>query len=222
MNLLQDSSEKITGVIKDCFDKSIWVITLASENGSPDFFNTYHCFEVNTSGVNTNAVRNTFTNLNIGDPRGYLKLSSDGKKMVSANVSDGVYIYDFEPQTGTLSNQLQLTVPGYENQAYGVEFSTEGRFLYLNTFTNENVSQSLLLQYDLNAPDISGSVVIIDQRAAYRGALQMAENGKIYRANPNSYTEGIPFLSVINNLFMTIINTFLFYFIPIGIPVIIT
>ena len=198
VNLLQDSSEKITGVIKDCFDKSIWVITLAAENGSPDFFNTYHCFEVNTSGVNTNAVRNTFANLNIGDPRGYLKLSSDGKKMVSANVSDGVYIYDFEPETGTLSNQIQLTVPGYENQAYGVEFSTEGRFLYLNTFTNENVSQSLLLQYDLNAPDISGSVVIIDQRAAYRGALQMAENGKIYRANPNSYTEGIPFLSVIN------------------------
>lgn len=200
INLLQDSTEKITGVIKDCFDQSIWVITLASPNGSPDFYNTYHCFEVNAAGVNTNAVLNTFPNLTIGDPRGYLKLSSDGKKMVSANVSDGVYLYDFEAQTGLLSNQIPLTIPGgYSNQAYGVEFSTEGQYLYVNTFTNEDVSQSLLIQYDLNEPDISSSAVIIDERAAYRGALQMAENGKIYRANPNSYTEGIPYLSVLNN-----------------------
>jgi len=40
-NLLEDSSEKISAVLKDCQTKSIWVITFASLTGNPeDNFNT--------------------------------------------------------------------------------------------------------------------------------------------------------------------------------------
>lgn len=35
--LLDYCSEKITAVLKDCFDKSVWVITYANENGSKVF-----------------------------------------------------------------------------------------------------------------------------------------------------------------------------------------
>lgn len=199
VNLIQDSSEKIAGVIKDCFDKSIWVITLAADDSASDYFNTYHCFEVSTGGINTNPVKSTFPDLFISDPRGYLKLSSDGKKMVSANSFDGLFIYDFEAETGLITNQVQLTIPRANSLAYGVEFSTEGKYLYVNTFSSSETNRSLLIQYDLEAADISGSAVIIDDRVAYRGALQMAENGKIYRTNPVSYTQGISTLSVINN-----------------------
>ncbi|MBO0590035.1 T9SS type B sorting domain-containing protein [Cellulophaga sp. E16_2] len=196
--LLTDSSEKIAGVIKDCFDQSIWVITLASESGGVGFFNTYHCYEVSTAGINTNAVKNTFPDLLISDPRGYLKLSSDGTKMVSANAYDGLFVYDFDPKTGILSNQLQLTVPTSNTIPYGVEFSTEGQFLYVNTFNDEEISNASLIQYDLFARNISNSAVVLDERAAYRGALQMAENGKIYRTTPKNYFEGSAYLSVIN------------------------
>ncbi|WP_158973709.1 T9SS type B sorting domain-containing protein [Cellulophaga sp. L1A9] len=197
-NLLSDSSEKIAGVIKDCLEQSIWVITLASEDGSVGFFNTYHCYEVSAAGINTNAVKNTFPDLLLSDPRGYLKLSSDGSKMVSANAYDGLFVYDFDPKTGILSNQLQVTVPAPNTISYGVEFSTEGQYLYVNTFNDEELSSASLIQYDLYASNISGSAVVIDEREAYRGALQMAENGKIYRTNPKSYEEGVSFLSVIN------------------------
>lgn len=199
-NLLQDTSEKITGVIKDCFEKSIWVITLASENND-GFYNTYYCYEINSSGIITNPVKNTFPNLSITDGRGYLKLSADGTKMASANANDGLYLYDFDAETGILSNETFLNNPTTNQIAYGVEFSSNNRFLYLNSHNNNNnqISSASLIQYDITTTNISTSAFVIDQREAYRGALQMAENGKIYRTNPISYTEGLSFLSVINN-----------------------
>tara|TARA_R110000868_G_scaffold14075_1_gene65655 strand:+ start:9682 stop:12396 length:2715 start_codon:yes stop_codon:yes gene_type:complete len=199
INLLQDSSEKITGVIKDCFEQSIWVITLASADGVNGEFNTYHCFEVNVNGVNTTSIKNTFPDLFIGDPRGYLKLSSDGSKMISTNVFDGAFLYDFDPKTGLISNQKKIEIPGLNNLSYGTEFSNETNYLYISTFSNDEISRSSLIQYDLEAANISDSAILIDEREAYRGALQMAENGKIYRTNPISYQEGISYLSVINN-----------------------
>ena len=44
-NLLQDSSEKISAVVKDCISQSIWVITFASPTGAPtNTYNTFHTF----------------------------------------------------------------------------------------------------------------------------------------------------------------------------------
>lgn len=197
-NLLQDSTEKIAGVIKDCFEQSIWVITLATPDGSFGYYNTYHCFEVSAAGVNSNAVKNTFSDLAIGDQRGYLKLSSDGTKMISTNGLDGAFLYDFDASSGTLSNQKRITLSEPNQLAYGAEFSNEGTYAYINTFTNDEISRSSLVQYDLEAADISASAIVLDERVAYRGALQMAENGKIYRTNPVSYEQGIAYLSVIN------------------------
>ncbi|WP_047415916.1 T9SS type B sorting domain-containing protein [Cellulophaga sp. Hel_I_12] len=201
-NLLQDTSEKITGVIKDCFEKSIWVITLAGENETDPFYNTYYCYEVNSNGIVTTPIKNTFPNLFIADGRGYLKLSADGTKMASANSNDGLYVYDFDAATGILSNETFIQNPTQNQVAYGVEFSSNNRFLYLNSHgigNNSQNSSASLIQYDITAADIAASAVVIDEREAFRGALQMAENGKIYRTNPISYSEGLAFLSVINN-----------------------
>ena len=110
VRLLSDCSEKITAVVKDCADKSIWVITLASLSGSSSPFDTYHAFEVSPAGVEKTAVRSTFTDLVVEDPRGYLKLSSDGTKIVSANSRFGLYIYDFDARTGRLSNQEKINI----------------------------------------------------------------------------------------------------------------
>ncbi|MFS4494585.1 T9SS type B sorting domain-containing protein [Maribacter sp. 2308TA10-17] len=198
--LLEDCSEKITAVLKDCSDQSIWLLTLAAADGSNATFDTYHAFEISTSGVSQQSVKSTFQGLNIEDPRGYLKVSPDGKKLVSANMRDGLYFYDFDSATGRVSNQQLLAAAG--NSAYGVEFSPSNQFLYVNA-SNDSFSEeghrSVLIQYDLLAPDISDSQETIDRRNIYRGALQLADNGKIYRTTAQSYLKGTPFLSVINN-----------------------
>ena len=202
INLLSDCSEKITAVIKDCFEQSIWVTTLASANSSVGTFNTYHAFEVTSEGVMANSVKSTIQNLNILDPRGYLKFSPDGTKLASANSTNGLFLYDFDDKTGTVSNQLKIEIDDPNKSPYGIEFSPDSRFLYVhssNDVLRNTGHSSSLLQYDLTAADIRTSMVLLDQRAIFRGALQQAENGKIYRTIARSYTQGTPYLGVINS-----------------------
>ncbi len=210
INLLQESSEKITAVLKDCITKSIWVLSFASENGNTDIFNTYHAFEVSNTGVNPVSVKSPFSNLSVDDARGYLKLSPDGTKVASANVVDGLFLYDFDTSTGIISNQQPLVINGESRFPYGVEFSPNSQLLYVhasNNFFSNNYTESenpanhhsVLIQYNLSATDIQSSAVVLDNRNLYRGALQLGPNGKIYRALSKTYNEGIPYLGVINN-----------------------
>ncbi|MEP0212920.1 MAG: T9SS type B sorting domain-containing protein [Cellulophaga sp.] len=201
VRLLDYCSEKITAVLKDCFDKSVWVITYATNDGSEGVFDTFHAFEVNDTGVVTTSVKSKVNSF-ITDKRGYLKLSADGTKMASANVSQGLYLYDFNADTGVLSNEQRININAPNKDPYGLEFSPNNKLLYVHTYNAQQglvTETSNLLQYNLTAANISSSEVILDNRNIYRGALQLAENGKIYRTIANSYDQGTQYLGVINN-----------------------
>lgn len=203
-NLLNFSSEKITAVVKDCLDKSIWVVVLGTENDGFGPLNTYYAYEVTDAGINTTPVESTFANLAIQDARGYLKFSPDGAILASANSASGLYLYDFDVATGILSNQQLIPVIAPNKFPYGIEFSPNQRFLYVHTSNNAPAAQigghsSSLLQYDLTAPDIAISEIEIDRRSVFRGALQLGQNGKIYRTIAENYFTGTPFLGVIDN-----------------------
>jgi len=200
--LLADCSEKIAAVVKDCSDQSIWLLTLASFQGTSNVFDTFHAFEINTSGVVQSSVKTTFNDLNVEDPRGYLKVSPDGKKIASANMSSGLYTYDFDATTGKLSDQENIFISGSNKAPYGVEFSPSSQYLYVHASNDvfaETGHRSSLLQYDMQSSNISNSQEIIDTRPIYRGSLQLGDNGKIYRTTAISYFVGTPYLSVINN-----------------------
>ena len=202
INLLPDCSEKITAVIKDCADRSIWVLTLATSDGSPGLLDTFHAYEVGTAGVVTTSVKSTFSDLAIPDPRGYIKISPDGTKVANANASAGLYLYDFDSNTGVLTNQTFIEINGVNRAAYGLEFSPSSELLYVhasNDLQGETGHSSTLYQYDLTAADISASEIVIDQRNEYRAALQLGSNGKIYRTIAESYNVGTSYLGVINN-----------------------
>jgi gliding motility-associated-like protein len=212
--LLSDSSEKISAVVKDCQTKAIWVITFASQDGipkNPNSFNTFYAYEVTAAGVNPNPVTSTF-DIDISDGRGYLKFSPDGTKLVCANATSGLYLYDFDASSGVVSNQKEIPIKfspssSKAQSAYGVEFSQNNNVLYVSAYYNPNSDEfnlaseqyGSLLQYDLTAADISSTEIVIDKRQMYRGALQLGQDGKIYRAMSNTYNNGSPFLSVINN-----------------------
>lgn len=199
--LLADCSEKITAVVKDCSDQSIWLLTFASSNGSANIFDTFHAFEINTNGVVQQSVSSTFSGIDVTDPRGYLKISPDGKKLASANMKSGLFVYDFDARTGVVTNQEQIAITGEAYAPYGAEFSPNSQFLYIhasNDIFNDSGNTSTLLQYDMLVPNVAQSLVTIDSRNIFRGALQLGANGKIYRTTANSYFEGTPFLSVIN------------------------
>ncbi|WP_308991232.1 T9SS type B sorting domain-containing protein [Mariniflexile litorale] len=207
INLVQESSEKVTAVVKDCITKSIWVVTFASKDQISNVFDTFYAFEVGSSGVNPIPVTSTFSTLAIEDGRGYLKLSPDGTKMACANVVNGLYLFDFDTTTGTVSNQQSIRKTGNNIYPYGVEFSPNSKLLYVH-FSNDYFGEerdnpanhsSSLVQYNLISSNIEGSAVTIDDRTLFRGGLQLGPNGKIYRALSATYSQGSQYLGVINN-----------------------
>ncbi|MGA1227560.1 MAG: T9SS type B sorting domain-containing protein [Tamlana sp.] len=211
-NLLPICSEKITAVLKDCITKAIWVVTFSSEDGLSKIYDTFHAFEVTSKGVNPSSITSTFS-LDVRDSRGYLKLSPDGTKVASANVQGGLYVYDFDVNSGLLSNELRLQINSNNGSIfpYGVEFSPNSQLLYVHSsndfFDVQNPANSnnpayhtsVLTQFNLSDSDIEGSQVKLDDRKLYRGGLQLGPDGKIYRALSATYNQGLPNLGVIQN-----------------------
>ncbi|SHG44878.1 T9SS type B sorting domain-containing protein [Winogradskyella jejuensis] len=219
ITLLQDSSEKISAVLKDCQTEAIWVVTLANQFGTltnPFAFDTFHAFEVTDTGVNTTAVTSP-AGVTVSNQRGYLKFSPDGEKLACANTQGGLFIYDFDLTTGMVDSSptspQQLTINASNGAVipYGLEFSPNNQYLYVSSsndfFNQANPAQnevpanhfSSLVQFDLAAADIQSSQILINQRNGYRSALQSGPDGKIYRSTSATYNQGLPFLSVINN-----------------------
>lgn len=213
--LLFNTSEKLSAVLKDCESESIWVVTYADNNAQfPSAGvtnNTFYAYEVSETGVNTTPVVSV-TPFNITERRGYLKFSPDGSKIAVANIGRGLYLFDFDTDTGIVTNGSQIPIDfnfgsSQPQSPYGLEFSPNNQFLYVSTFfetsqddfTNPNAQFGALLQFNLSAADISDSEVVLDSRQMYRSALQLGPNGKIYRSSSKTYNEGDTFLSVINN-----------------------
>ncbi|WP_228850993.1 T9SS type B sorting domain-containing protein [Aegicerativicinus sediminis] len=214
-NLLGFSSEKITSVKKNCVTGSFWVVTLSTNNGEVGLLDTFHAYEITENGVNPNAVKSTFVMGNNGtgadDLRGYLVLSPDGTKMASANARSGLYLYNFDDQSGIVSNQIRLQLNSQAPYPYGVAFSPNNKLLYVhssNDFFDQGNPQnqnnpsshySVLTQFDVSQGNVNGTGTIIDSRNLYRGALQLGPDGKIYRALSSTYTVGYSYLGVIRN-----------------------
>lgn len=218
-NLLRFSSEKITSTFKNPDGSKIWVITFASTDGTSDSvyvgndtynpaaYNTFHVFEIDSNGINTNSIKSPSGVGNVGDRRGYLKISPDGKKLVCANTSSGTYLYDFDVETGQVFNPVTLNLVDTSsgnwastNQGYGVEFSPNSKYLYVTAWNGSGTSseRSILYQFDLSDANLPREI-IDRQSSLFRGALQLGPDGKIYRAMSQSYDIGLPYLGVINS-----------------------
>ncbi|OZV70029.1 T9SS type B sorting domain-containing protein [Winogradskyella aurantia] len=202
-------SEKITAVrAEDC--SSFWVIT--------HFGDSFYAFKIEETGVNPTPVISTVgPYIPIEGYRrnalGYLKASPDASKLIvshygfatiaGGDAGGGVYLYDFDNETGIVSNNLELYSPQNNNSPYGVEFSAETRKAYATIgFGIGGNGTSQVLQWDLEATDIPNSIQVIhtsNQLSA--GALQLGIDRKIYRAQVDfgNFSSSGRFLGVINN-----------------------
>ena len=202
-------SEKITAVkADDCF--SFWVIT--------HFGDTFYAFKIDENGVDPDPVTSVVTPyIPLEGYRrnalGYLKASPDGTKLVSANFGEstvlgedaggGIYLYDFDNNTGVVSNSLELYSPQNNNSPYGVEFSAENQKVYATVgFSATGNGSSQVLQWDLTSADIPNSIQVIhSSNTISAGALQLGIDRRIYRAQFEfgNNTGANRFLGVIEN-----------------------
>ena len=187
-------SEKVTSV-KGAECNTFWVISLVN--------NTFVSYKIDTTGLINSPIISP-VNYNSNDRRGYLKVSPDGKKLASATqgTQGNLLLYSFDDANGIIANDGQILISDIQQdgQPYGVEFSPRSSRLYCATninVTNNNFINKLW-QFDLENPNIASSKFLVKSKSGFRGALQLAPNGKIYATVPPNYYNGTQFLDAIN------------------------
>ncbi|MHB1146904.1 MAG: T9SS type B sorting domain-containing protein, partial [Lutibacter sp.] len=184
-------TEKVTSV-KGAECNTFWVISLVN--------NTFVSYKIDLNGLNTAPIT-SIVNYHESDPRGYLKVSPDGKKLASAaqGNSGNLLLYSFDDTNGKVANDGQILIFNIQQdgQSYGIEFSPRSSKLYCATY-NYDTNTNKLFQFDLKNPNIASSKFLVNSKSGYRGALQLAPNGKIYATVPPDYEHGTKFLDAVN------------------------
>lgn len=167
--------------VKACSFKGFWLTARTLEVESRIL-----SFRLDINGLNTSPVAS-----NTGQPVGsvgQIKFSPDGQFLactyVSINSFDSFYVssYRFDPySSGQAFNPSVLGAYKLPFGTYGVEFSPNGRFLYVS---GEFQGSGRLLQFDLEAGDLAAVKNSQVQLAVFSNKnirfLQLAPNGKIY------------------------------------------
>ena len=197
--LVTPCSEKVTAV-RHCNKKDYWVIT--HKYGS----DAYYAYLATENGVNPNPVishTGSFIPVSYGTMVGALKSSPDGKRIIAMHGTIGTELSDFNNQTGSISNTIEIFNNNNSIQ-YGAEFSASSKMLYISIhgywYQPDLRRYDGVFQFDLSLPtmtDIVNSkfqVYRYDDPLSQLGTLQRGPNGKIYLSQ---YQKA--YLSVINS-----------------------
>lgn len=176
INLTVPMCEKVTAVgHKNGFDT--WVITQKWET------NHLYSYLITNQGVNHTPIiseAGIVISGSVHNAKGYMKVSPNGEVLAKANAGlHSVEIFDFNNISGQVSNPKLIS--GFTGEPYGIEFSPDGKLLYVNTWKNNNNKE--LSQFDLEAGtlgDIIASKYIIS--SGTEGALQLGPDNRIYVA----------------------------------------
>ncbi|MGV3540704.1 MAG: gliding motility-associated C-terminal domain-containing protein [Rufibacter sp.] len=184
------TSEMVTAV-RHPTQQAYWVVT--HEFGS----NKFLAFKIDANGLNTTPIISEVGTVHAPSPAntsaiGCMKFSPNGTKLSVASFGVGAEIYDFNGNTGLVSNPIKIN--GI-TQAYGTEFSPNGSLVYYTTSGNTQLLQ-VNLQAGSAAAIANSRVTIssIGQDGAQRyvgGSLQLGPDGRIYVARPTSADLGV-------------------------------
>ncbi len=168
--LLKDSLTEKMIAARGCHDE-LWLL-VHSENKSE--FYSYH---ISPSGLNLTPVVSKAGNFPGGFYlQGVMKLSPKGNRVLTcnfratANLGRGLELFDFDINTGQLSNASILDSAVY----YGGTFSPDGSKVYGQTTTGSEV-----FQFDLSAADPSATKIRLGPSGQYAD-MKIGPDGKIY------------------------------------------
>ena len=171
--LITPVTEKLTA-IRHANGIDVWLMVHGWNNSD------FYAFRITPTGISTTPVTTNIGAVhggNFANSHGYLKASPDAQKVACAiRGLRQTEVFDFNNITGVLSNALTLN---FTPQVYGLEFSSDNRFLYIGTTSNPGE----IFQYDLAAGSpaaVIASGQSIGTVPGLIGALQLAPNGKIY------------------------------------------
>ena len=156
--------------VKHANGQDWWIISPGHEN------NKYYCLLLSSQGSQLVHVQEIGGAIVDG---GQANFSPDGKKYVRYNSLDGLFLFDFDRQSGQLDSFQHIPIKN-EGLADGVTFSPNSRFLYVS-------AEDSLYQFDMNAPNIINSEALVGVFDGYQSPFstnfhdaQLAPDCKIY------------------------------------------
>jgi gliding motility-associated-like protein len=189
IQLYTPSNEKLS-VVKHANDIDFWVVTRQWNS------NNFVAYLLTSGGLSTTPIISSAGAVISGSTNnvlGQMKISPDGSKLALCNLHDNVELYDFNTNTGVVSNAIQIY---NTDKSYGVEFSPNSQLLYVSN-SNQLIHVYKILQFDVNAPDVPSSLQTIyttNEAYAQIWAMQLGPDGKIYAAEAEKMS-----LAVIQN-----------------------
>ena len=143
-NLLFKSSNEKISAVHHANKKDIWIASLKR------FSDSVYCYLLNENGISNPVIsKNPGNKIGFSDyfkgGHGQMKYASNGKKLAYTNVSlfswdsGKIHLMDFNSKDGTCSNPI--TIIDCPFIPYGLEFSYNGDFLYVNGKELQNLYQ---------------------------------------------------------------------------------
>lgn len=154
----------------------IWVMTHTASS------NKYHAILITENGISTTPISQS-----IGQDNwiygGQMKFSPDGKKLAvpfEGQSGVGICVFDFNGDTGVLSNPIELKFEDPVPIAQGLEFSSDGTRLYAGEVRSESVYQFDLSKGTKDAIQATRSAIgsRVSNNSLYQ--FQLAADGNIY------------------------------------------
>ncbi len=182
-------------------------LAVPKTDGSDDFWwivhergnNTFKVYSVTAGGISLSSNQSVGFSFGACDYVSVLKSNTCYDQLALA-VSGQVHLFDFDASTGTISNPSSTTLAG----AYGLEFSTNGDYLYVST--NE-VSPQAVYQYDISSGTFGAQSNLGNLSGQLRGGhLQLGPDGNIYAASQKGWNAigageaGPLYIGVITNI----------------------
>jgi hypothetical protein len=185
--LLHNAGTESLAATRHCNNRDFWVVSRTAGSAL-----TFKAYLVCASGITGPVVAQFAIPTAADDDVAHLKFSSDGQKMAAVSFYTETYLFDFNKGTGRLA--LAHTIPNqsrFREMTYATAFSPDNTKLYVSAWEGKWPEQSScnLLQYDLTAPDLAASRVLLDTAEftlgspngyGFRGNMQLGPDGKLY------------------------------------------
>lgn len=180
---LVESTTEMVAAVRKPNNRDFWVIAMKKPG------DTAFAYEVTPAGVNLVPVKsNTGLALQATDDVGYLRASQQSDKLAMTLIkldqgqvnAEGVHLFDVDNATGAVSFDLTITPTQADTSNYGVEFSPNGQFLYVQSMFNADCRQYDLSSGVASTINASETLIGVSYTVAGGGALQLGPDGRLY------------------------------------------
>jgi gliding motility-associated-like protein len=187
--LLAPVAQKLTAV-KHRNGKDFWVIVHEWDN------NKFDAFHITPYGMESPVVSSVGSihggnRSEVNNSLGYMKASPDGNKLALAITQKKVIeLFDFNNETGVVSNPQTFTTTVNGINPYGIEFSPDSHLLYATVFeiggVEKPVRPSYIYQFEIKS-GLTNPVVVDSISGVRIAAMQLATDGRIYLSRTNNH-----------------------------------